>query len=620
MHKPGCRYVIDIETDSLTPTIIHIVVLKDIDNGDYLEYTKDNGHELSALLNVCSSVIGHNIIDFDLPVLRDLWSVEVDPKKVTDTLVLSRLLNYNLDGGHSLAEWGTRLGHPKLEFSSFDTYSSLMVEYCRNDVDLNERLYHFLIKKLAPMGALPLKVEHEIAFICRQMHEDGFTFNSVEANKILAEVSAEIERLDVDIRKSFPPRLVPVREINPKLTKAGTLHMKDFRWYDGTDYCIFQEDCPFVVVKYEDFNPNSTRQIIDRIHKYWSPIDKTDGHIEAERNKDKVKLLKHEKYGWKVNENNLGTLSSDAPSATKKLVRRILLESRRRLLEDWTSLALGSGKIHGRFNGIGTWTHRMSHTDPNMGNVSANKSIKYTSQELNALATSLGGRMRSLFTASPGMALVGTDAEGIQLRIFAHLINDKTFIQALIEGKKEDGTDPHSINQRILLANSRDDAKTFIYAFLLGAGVSKIQSILKKSKAQAEIARSEFVQAYPGLKHLKENVIPRDVMRGYFIGLDGRYVVCSSEHLMLAGYLQNAEACIMKHANVLWRKRLDEKGIFYRQVNFVHDEWQTECHVEHAELVAQVQRQAIVDTGVMLGMRCPLAGSSNIGTTWFDTH
>ena len=616
----GPRYVIDIECDSLTPTLIHVAVLKDIDTGVYMEYYKNNGHELSALLDVSSAVIGHNIIDFDLPVLLRHWGVHVEPSKVTDTLVLSRLLNYNIDGGHSLEAWGVRLGHPKLEFNDWHTFTQDMLVYCKNDVDLNEKLYRFLVNRLAPMGNKPIEVEHKIAFICREMHDNGFSFNVAEAKKLLEEITSELAVLDRDIQQAFPPWLVPVREITPSLTKHGTLHRKDFKWYDGNDYTIFQAECPFVLCKYETFNPGSTRQIIDRIHKYWSPIDKTDGHIEAERNKDKERLLKHKKYGWKINENNLGTLSDSAPAATRQLVRRILFESRRRLLEDWVNLSLEDDKIHGRFNGIGTWTHRMSHTDPNMGNISAHKSIKYTSTELNSLATSLGGRMRSLFTASPGMVLVGTDAEGIQLRIFAHLINDKPFIEALIKGKKEDGSDPHTINQKILDANSRDDAKTFIYAFLLGAGIAKVQSILKKTKEAAVSAREGFIKAYPGLKYLKEDVIPRDAMRGYFVGLDGRYVVCSSEHLMLAGYLQNAEACIMKHANVLWRQRLDDIGIFYRQVNFVHDEWQTECHKEHAELVAATQRQAIVDTGVMLNMRCPLAGSSNIGTNWCETH
>ena len=67
-----------------------------------------------------------------------------------------------------------------------------------------------------------------------------------------------------------------------------------------------------------------------------------------------------------------------------------------------------------------------------------------------------------------------------------------------------------------------------------------------------------------------------DASRGYFDGLDGRKVQCNSEHLMLAGYLQNGEAVVMKHANVLWQKELKGLGIKYNQVDFVHDEWQTE--------------------------------------------
>jgi hypothetical protein len=165
MHK-GARYVIDIECDSLTPKVIHVVVLKNIDTNTYLEYTKDNAHLLSRVLDDASLVIGHNIIDFDLPVLSNLWSIAVHQAKVVDTLILSRLLRYDIDGGHSLHEWGTRLGHPKLEFSAFDTYTPEMLVYCRNDADLTEKLYRFLIARLQPMGTKPIEVEHKIAFIC----------------------------------------------------------------------------------------------------------------------------------------------------------------------------------------------------------------------------------------------------------------------------------------------------------------------------------------------------------------------------------------------------------------------------------------------------------------------
>ena len=91
---------------------------------------------------------------------------------------------------------------------------------------------------------------------------------------------------------------------------------------------------------------------------------------------------------------------------------------------------------------------------------------------------------------------------------------------------------------------------------------------------------------------------------------------------MLAGYLQNGEAVVMKHANILWQKDLKASGIWFKQVNFVHDEWQTMTRnvMEEAEEVGRVQRESIEKVGVELGLFCPLAGTTKIGTNWAQTH
>jgi len=89
---------------------------------------------------------------------------------------------------------------------------------------------------------------------------------------------------------------------------------------------------------------------------------------------------------------------------------------------------------------------------------------------------------------------------------------------------------------------------------------------------------------------------------------------------MLAGYLQCGESTIMKLARILWKNRLTKEGIWYKFVNFIHDEWQTVTNKEDAEYVAKVQREAIVEAGEILGLNCPLAGDSKIGLTWSETH
>jgi DNA polymerase-1 len=214
--------------------------------------------------------------------------------------------------------------------------------------------------------------------------------------------------------------------------------------------------------------------------------------------------------------------------------------------------------------------------------------------------------------------LVGVDAEGIQLRVLAHYMNDESFTFAVTSGNKDDGTDPHTLNKIAFgdPCRARADAKTFIYAWLLGAGVGKVAQILGCSGRDAKIAVEDFVAFYPGLKDLKEGLIPSDAGRGYFEGFDGRLVrivgedQSSKEHFCLAGYLQNGEVVTMKRAKQIWYPRLVSEGIPFKLVNFVHDEWQTEVPDRAtAEYVATVQKESIRLAGEQLNLRCPMSGS-----------
>lgn len=160
-----------------------------------------------------------------------------------------------------------------------------------------------------------------------------------------------------------------------------------------------------------------------------------------------------------------------------------------------------------------------------------------------------------------------------------------------------------------------------MYAFLLGAGTAKIAQILSCSHKQAKEAVNNFLEALPGLKKLKTGMIPRDARRGYFIGLDGRKVLCDSEHLMLAGYLQNAEAIITKMWIREWTTKAREAGLWFRLVDYVHDETQTEVlNKEDAEKLISIQKQAMKDVSEELNLFCPMDTESDIGRSWADTH
>jgi DNA polymerase I len=265
----------------------------------------------------------------------------------------------------------------------------------------------------------------------------------------------------------------------------------------------------------------------------------------------------------------------------------------------------------------------MAHSAPNQANIpAAFHGTPKTAVEI--VKDEYDGRMRCLWTVEDGNYLVGTDAEGIQLRILAHLMKSDEYIHAIVSGRKEDETDIHNVNRKALGIShvTRDMAKTFIYAFLLGAGVAKVATILKVNQREAGEAIDNFMNSIQGLSDLKKKVIPHVAKRGWFRGLDGRKVPVPSEHKALAGMLQNGEAVVMKHSAITWTTAARKLGIKYKLVTWPHDEWQTEVEgsMNDAELLGNIQRQSIVDTGKKLSILCPLAGSTDIGRTWGDTH
>ena len=572
-----------------------------------------------------SGWIFHNGLGYDVPVLHDFFGVDIiDPARVIDTLVVSRLLNYNRQGGHSLAALGEMLGCPKIEFHDFSALTEDMVKYLRGDLRTGLKVYQHYEKYIfSERWRESLRTEHDAAWYCHIMHENGFYFDKRTCDNLLDSIQKELYNLDVEIQKAFPPRSKLVREVTPKLTKHGTLSKTDFRWYDGTDFTPFTAGAPFSVIRFDEFNAGSPTQIVERLNEAgWKPFEKTKSHIQAERDRDREKLQHFRKTGWKVSEANLATLPPSAPKAAKSLARRILLASREGDLKEWLgAYRQDTGRVHGTCNPIGAWTGRAAHRNPNTANIATGDSL-------------YAHEFRGLWTAAPNRLLIGVDADGIQLRIFAHYCRDDRLVDAILRGNKKDKTDIHSVNQHALgnVCKSRDHAKTYIYAFLLGAGDAKLASVLDCTLAEAKAARANFLDFYPGLKELKQEQIPSDASRGYFEGFDKRLVLCDSEHLMLAGYLQNGEAVIMKKAMQIWWKRLSKEKVPFWLVNWVHDEWQTEtidC-MDTASYIAQVQAEAIRIAGEEYNVYCPLAGSwqkeenglmvPSVGTTWCHTH
>lgn len=634
----------DIETNSIVNnwvlgvSRIWVIVAKPVDGGSVRVFRNVDSDPIVAKVfkDYCKTVtkfVFHNGLQFDVPVINNILGCEVvNPKQVIDTLVVSRLVNYNIDGGHSLDAWGKRVGLFKGVFKNFDNgWSQEMEDYCVNDVEVTIRVYNKFKPVLTDKSWWKaLRAEHDIQWLCWQMHVDGFTFDEAKAEELLGDVLTRMGKLEDQFAVDFPPILVEVNRIKYRVKADGTLYanvLKALETYPRT----YKEGDELVCMDWQEFSPSSPKQRIDRLWEAgWQPYEKTKGHNQIQRDifqgkaVDPAKVENAKRYGWTCSENNLETLPEDAPSGAKALAEWLTLEGRRSSLVEWLGCYRPeTGRIHGRFTHIGAWTGRLAHSAPNEANIPAAFHGNVTSP-VHEIKAAYDGPFRSLWTTEDGEWLVGTDAEGIQLRVLADLMESQEYVDAIIYGKKEDETDIHNLNKKALALShlTRDDAKTFIYAFLLGAGNGKIAQILRCSSAQAGVAVQTFMDNIQGLAHLKKKVIPDIAKRGYFRGYDGRKVIVPSEHHTLAGMLQNGESTIMKYAALRWTDEATRLGFNYRLCTWPHDEWQTAIKGtrEEAEHLGLIQRQSIEWAGTELGLMCPLAGSTDIGKNWLDTH
>lgn len=626
-------YVIDTETNGLTGyTKLHCIVFRSVDTDEVTTFRNVHTDAANCRTFIEANVshwVGHNFLGFDRGVIKHFLDVDIPSEDITDTLVLSRMLNYNQKGGHSLEEWGSYFKLPKSTHSDFSEWSLPLEERCIKDTEINLRLYkHFQKYINSPRYIDAVALEHLTTALCISIGNNGFTFDLPKAISLRDTLSMSVNNLLNNLRKGFPKVSKVLKEVNPKLTKKGTLNSKDFRFVSDGDLTPYSADAPFSVFEWVEFNPNSPRQRVERLNAAgWKPFNKTKGHIRALRDKDtpKEKLAEYQKYGWTCDEENLATLPDTAPEAARSLKEMILQTSRLGDLNEWISASAGLPvdprgypRIHPTLTNPGAWTMRVSHQNPNMANIPA-------TLDRRGRPAFLGHECRSLWTVPEGYKLVGVDADSIQLRIFAHLCEDLRLIAAIEKGQKEEKTDIHHLNLAVMhpICKTREVAKTYIYALLLGAGLGKQAEILGCTKHEASVALKRMLEYYPGWKKLINGRLAKEGQKGYIECLDGRYLLIPEPRQALAAHLQSGEKIIMSKAAQNWIKGLEFDEIRdYKLVNWVHDEWCTEVLNKNnlPKIVIDKQIEGIMLAGKQYNMNIGLTGNGKLGNSWADTH
>ena len=499
-------------------------------------------------------VCAHNGIGFDYPILRQVWGVTIRKSQAVDTLIMSRLHNPVIEGGHSLKAWGKRLGFEKMDFdiTDFDAgWTQEMADYCERDVEVLSRLHSHLEKSFEAWrfnGKQAIEQEHEVAIILSRMERTGFKIDKDKAQIMENDLVAEMGAITHQLQEVFPP-------------------IVEERWSEKTGKRLKDK----VVI----FNPGSRQQIADRLEALGVSFDKfTDkGNIII----DDVVLN-----------------SIDLPEA-KVLARYFWLQKRHGLVTSWLKATKEDGRVHGRINSLGAVTNRCTHSSPNMGQIPSDRDC------------------RELWTVEPGRRLVGADLSGIELRCLAHYMQDDNYTKELLEG------DIHTANQEAAGLPTRADAKTFIYAFLYGAGDAKLGSIVGGSAKEGAKLKQSFFKKIPAMKKFIDKVKKLSA-KGYVPALDGRRIQVKSEHSSPNMLLQSAGAIVAKQWLIESQRQVVKHGLDAKLVAFVHDETQWDCAEKDADKLAELLVNAAGTAGDQLGFRLPVAAEADIGLSWADTH
>jgi DNA polymerase-1 len=616
--------------------------------------TRYRPHEVEAsvdrlydALEAGEMISGHNIINYDIPAINKIYPKFYVPRSkrylVLDTLVLSRLIYTNLKdldapllrsnklpgklfNSHSLRAWGHRLGVLKGDFAlhteedeeKWAVFTDEMLDYNEQDVVVDT----VLLKRLEAKGYSPMaiKLEHEVAWLMAQQQRNGFPFNIKKAKELEIVLRSKLAELEVKLLQTVPP--IPDKDFIPKRDnkrlgyKAGVV-VKRFKEFNANS----RQQIEWIVTKYYGYHP-------DELEIYNISKDARKDHTEDQL----LEQVLNGKYALKIDDETFTYIKNDdnCPEGLRDLAglfeEYLLLSKRLGQLADgkqaWLKCVKEDGMIHGSVNPNGAVTGRATHSHPNVAQVPASKSP-------------YGHECRELFEVPEGWYQVGVDASGLELRCLAHFMypyDNGVYADAVVNG------DVHTLNQIAAGLPTRDNAKTFIYGFLYGAGDAKIGKIVKGTKATGTKLKKSFLAKTPAIMNLKqaiENQLVAEMYRGrvrkwkrkYLKGLDGRHLHIRSLHSALNTLLQSAGALICKKWIVLTEEMMIEKGYVHGWdgdfclMAWIHDEQQVACRsLEIAEDLVKIAQAAMRKTQEFFNFRVQLDTDAKIGKNWAECH
>ncbi len=635
--------VFDIEANGLTPDKIHCMVFRSLDDKQVDMFRPHQMKEAISFMEGCDVLIGHNILSYDLPAIKKVLGYEYKGKKV-DTLLMSRLQCPNrqaplaargdpkaMKSPHGLGCWGYRVGRGKPEHEDWETFSEEMLHRCSEDTGINVAVYHELMKEAE---GLPWRNAHMLTFKLfenlQKQEEAGWLVDQEYMKRCIRMLDKWIERIDKVLAKKLP-LICDILEtkkdgeynyVRKPFMKSGKYSASVEKHYDqestgGHQGCVSDIAGPFTRIKYRSIDLGSAAEVKDwMLSQGWEPAE---WNLDDDGNQRSPKMPKD------------GEFPGVEGKEGKLYAKRAKASHRRSNIEGWLKRVREDGRLAARVTGLAD-TRRAKHG--NLVNVPNGEAF-------------FGKQMRKGFIARDGWALVSADAANCQDRFLANRAGDEAFTKMLLEGKKEDGTDSHTLTQfavnkvfknHKIAEITRNKAKGYGFAFKFGASDTKLGKMANASKVIGEEIRNSIREQFPALAALIDKVTAEwrknakrrmnrwnkvEYYDGWIAGLDGAPVFVKSEHAVLVYAVQSDEAIYMSAVYNLVHRYLEHRFTpdkDYVVVAWIHDEISVECRDEIKHEVAALVEKAFTSASNYFKLSVPQIGQAAIGNSWFEVH
>lgn len=576
------------------------------------------GEAALPALSSADELVGHNIIQYDLPLLEKIY--EWRPPKETniiDTVIMSRLLRSDRKlpplcpgnlAPHSLAAWGYRVGRGKPDHDDWSQFSPEMMTRCSEDAAINRLTYETLLREAKANPQIDwteaLEIEHAIAKIIATQEQNGVPLDLPLVWNTRFRIQAEIRAIDKELVPLVPQVPLPKSKQptwpTKQFKKDGSPTQAALKYYGDS----FAEEATYrtdKIVRTAPINLGSDKQVKEYLLSIgWEPTEwnfkkgpdgkpMRDGMGNKIRTSPKLTLDSLESCTFPEQHSEMGD----------KIVRRLMLAHRSGMLTGWIRDVRPDGRISAQAIPMGTPTGRMTHRQ--VVNVPGNDSP-------------LGKELRSCFTTVPGYTRVGTDLSSCQLRGLCHYMEDAEYQRQVIEG------DPHQYAADLAGLAHRQQGKKLNYTVLFGGGDDKVATDLGMSKQQAKFVRATFFRNLPALANLQNKLKREWKQNGYLVGLDGRAIWVRAEHMLLVYLMQALESVVMKTFIIRVVEQADKAELDYQLVTTMHDECQWLVKDEDVEQFTSIEKEAIDYVNKRFNLTCPQAIDINLGQTWSDCH